>query len=83
MSSFEEMDKIVQEYGRDGLRFLFLFKILKSQIEVELKKQACSAKDSDINQVCAEAASKLLVSGEDKPTENALEKILSRLKGQQ
>jgi hypothetical protein len=79
MSNFEKLDRIIQEHGKEGLRFLFLFKILKSQTEAELKKRNLTANQTILDDVCAEAADKLLLHGKKKIDETTLREILLKL----
>lgn len=81
MSDISSMDRIVKDFGRDGLRFLFLFKTLKSQVQDELKRERKSLpNETTLNEVCAETANKLLKAGKEQPTEDEIREIIRKLR---
>jgi len=81
MSNIAAMDRIVHDFGKDGLRFFFLFKILKSQVKDELKKQHLRLpNDAILNKVCAETANELLIADKGQPTEDAINEIALKLR---
>lgn len=81
MSDKLPIEKIVQGFEREGLRFLFLFKTIKEQIQNELKKEGKSLPNEAIlNKICAETAKELLIDSEQTPTKEEISKVLQCLK---
>ena len=81
MSDISTMGNIIQTYGKDGLRFLLLFKSIKVQVKNKLLKQEVSIleNDEELNQICAFAAKKLLVQCTEKPSEELIITLVSKL----
>jgi hypothetical protein len=81
MSDISGIDEIIRKNGKDGLRFLLLFKAIKSQVYYQLKKQKISISENDdmLNQVCAFAAKRLLVQNDETPTEELITALVSKL----
>ena len=81
MSDIPSMDKIVQDFGRDGLRFLFIFKTLKTQVQDEWKrKHKGPLNEVILNKVCAETTKKMLKSGKEQPTEDEIKDVIRKLR---
>lgn len=81
VSDITSVDKIIKEFGRDGIRGLFFFKTIKLQVQNELRKQGEFLRNEDmLNQVCAEAAKKLLLAGKEQPSKDEISEILHKLK---
>lgn len=82
MSDIQALNKIVQDFGKDGLRFLFLFKTLKQNVQDELKREGKRPPNEDvINEICVQTAQKLLEAGRETPTENQIRQIVLKLSG--
>jgi len=81
MSDISTMGNIIQTYGKDGLRFLLLFKSIKVQVKNKLLKQevSISENDEELNQICAFAAKKLLGQGNEKPSVELIITLVSKL----
>jgi len=84
MSSFTDMDKFVKEYGKDGLRLLVLFTLIKLKVKAYLRQQHPGFYYSNelLDQLCITKAYSLSKLGEDKPTGKDVEELLSSLKVQ-
>lgn len=76
-----QMDKLINDFGKGGLRFLFLFKVFKQRLQDELKREGGNFRDeSKLNQICANATRELLINDEETPTEEEISKMLQCLK---
>ena len=80
MSSTAHIEALIQQYGEKGLRFLFLFKILKTEVKKELIVKGKNVDNGIIDDVCGEAAKDLLTNSEHTPTKEEIEEIVLRLK---
>ena len=79
MSDLNELNQFLREYGKDGMRLLVLFSLLKSRAKAVLKSYA-GVDEERLNRVCMAKADELLRLGKDQPTEKDVEELLSRLK---
>lgn len=81
MSNFAEMNDFVKEYGKEGIRLLALFHLLKSKVMLSLQLQHPNRPFDEmlLNQLCMSRAYELLKVGKDKPTEKDIEELLSKL----
>lgn len=75
MSNVEKMGAIVENYGKNGLRFLFLFKIVKNEVQSHIY----GIDDSVVNAECAKLAEQLLVADKETPTEEEIRRIIENL----
>jgi len=82
MSRLNEIDKLVKEYGKNGVRLLVLFSLLKSRVNLTLQKKYpnLTFSEADLNQLCMLKAYELLKLGKDELTEKDIREILSKLK---
>ena len=79
--SEEIIDEIGQPFGKEGLRFLFLFKIIKQQVREELKVEGKTQPNEKLlNEICAKAAEEFLTNNEQAPTREEISKSISRLR---
>lgn len=84
MSDIAEMDEIVKEYGKNGARFLILFKLLKTRVISDFRRKypQISLNEDEVNQICAEKTRALLKLGKENPTEAEIKELLLRLQKQ-
>jgi hypothetical protein len=80
MSDLKKLESIIEQFDKNGLRFLFLFKLLKSEFEKELIAEEKDIDNSIIDDVCGEAAKELLINSEQTPSKEEITEILSRYK---
>jgi hypothetical protein len=79
MSDLKELNQFLKEYGKDGMKLLVLFSLLKSKAKATLKPYP-GVDEKRLNRVCMAKANELLRLGKDQPTEKDIEELLSRLK---
>ncbi|MEM2178200.1 MAG: hypothetical protein QW272_05210 [Candidatus Methanomethylicaceae archaeon] len=77
-----EIDELVKKYGKNGMRLLVLFRLLKSRVNLILQKQRSNLtfNEAVLNQLCISKAYELLKLGKDEPTEKDIEELLLRLR---
>jgi len=82
MFKLNELDELVKEHGKNGLRLLILFRLLKSKVNLVLQKgyPTPTFSEADLNQICLSKAYELLKLGKDEPTEEDIRELLARLK---
>lgn len=80
MSDFAEVTTIISKFGRDEIRFLTLFKILKSQITLELKKENQTFPDEKLNKVCVDVTNRLLLLDKPHSSEVEIKQIIDEIK---
>jgi hypothetical protein len=78
----DELEVLMKEYGKNGVRLLFLFRLLKLRVTMFLQKHHPDWRyDADfLNQLCMLKAYDLLKYGKDEPTEKDIEELLMKLK---
>jgi hypothetical protein len=79
MSDLNELNQFLKEYGKDGMRLLVLFSLLKSKAKTILQ-QYPTIDENRLNQTCMAKADELLRLGKDQPTEKDIEELLLRLR---
>lgn len=75
------MDDLISTHGREGIRLLLLFKLLKVRV-IEKSKQAKLSSRIDeetLNKLCIQKAYQLLKRGRENPTEKDIEELLLKL----
>ena len=81
MSKGRAIIDIGQPFGKEGLRFLVLFKTIKlaivQQVQKEKEKQLS---DVILNKICAEVTRELLIESEGTPSEAQIGEVVQRLK---
>lgn len=80
MSKTAELDSFNKKYGPDGLRFLFLFKIIKKRLLNRLKKERKMGDMSVIDNMCLMAAEELLINYKQTPSQHQIELAIQNLK---
>jgi hypothetical protein len=81
MSNDKFISEMSQQFGKDGIRFLFLFKTMKMKVIQELQKEKRKLPNEAIlNDVCAKAALELLIKSEKTPSEARISEALQTLK---
>jgi hypothetical protein len=77
-----EIDDLIQKHGKNGIRLLLLFKLLK--IEVKKRIRRCYPTqiidEESLNRLCIEKANQLIKIREDTPTEEDVKDLLSRIR---
>jgi hypothetical protein len=77
----KEIDEIGQSFGKEGLRFLFLFKTIKQRVQQEFERDdRKQPKDAILNDICAKAAKELLTCTQETPTEEQIGEAIVALK---
>jgi hypothetical protein len=80
VSNPAEIDEFLKEYGKDGMRLLVLFSLLKSKVKLVLQQQpTLPVPENTLDRLCMAKASELLRLGKDVATEKDIEELLSRL----
>lgn len=84
MSDIAKMDEIIKEYGKDGIRFLILFKLLKTRVISDLSRKypQIPLNEDVVDKICAKKARYLLELGKERPTEAEIKELLLRLRKQ-
>jgi hypothetical protein len=79
MVALKELDQFIKEYGKDGMRFLMLFCLLKSKAKFALR-QCPDLSEERLNRACMAKAEELLRLGKDQPTEKDIEELLLHIR---
>jgi len=88
-NKIDKINKIKNEFGKPGLRVLFIFKLLKSQLKdrIEKEKQGYSIinnlSEDLLNKLCMEKATELVELSKDEPTESDIKELLSKISAEQ
>lgn len=72
----------MKEYGKNGVRLLVLFMLIKSRVELAIQHQYPNRtfNEAILDDLCMETAYKLVKLGKDEPTEKDTKELLLRLK---
>ena len=83
-NKMSELDDLINKHGKNGLRALLVFKLLKTKLSEEVKSNNPYAiiDENILNSICVKKAQQLVKLGKDKPTEKDFEELLSKLKDQ-
>ena len=81
-SKIERIGKFIKENDEKSLKILLLFKMLKSELKYKIEDEY---EDIDINkdamnEICLNAAKKIVNEGREKPTVSDIEDLLKKLK---
>jgi hypothetical protein len=83
MSNLSEINEFLNEYGKDGMRLLVLFSLLKSKVRFALRRYPnLPAAENTLDWLCMAKASELLKLGKNETTEKGIKELLSRLNTQ-
>jgi translation elongation factor EF-4 len=80
LSKTDKLDSFIKNYGKDGVRFLLLFNIIKKRLETELHKEKFAAEPKVINEVCAKATQEILVNSKRAPSREEIAAVIQNLK---
>jgi len=79
--SEKNINRIVESMGRDGLRFVFVFKIIKDHVQKELTQEGKpQPAESVLNRICADASKEILISSESTPSEKQINEAIINVK---
>lgn len=81
MSDLNELNCFLDENGKEGMRLLVPFSLLKSKVKARSKLYP-NLDEKMLDRMCMRMASKLLRLGKDQPTENDVGELLRRLRRQ-
>lgn len=79
MANLKELDQFIKEYGKDGIRLLMLFCLLKSKAGSALRQHP-NLSEEEFDRACMAKARELLMLDKDQPTEKDVEELLSRIR---
>jgi thiamine phosphate synthase YjbQ (UPF0047 family) len=80
LSSPAELNEFLKKYGRDGMRLLVLFNLLKPKVKAALQERPHPPiPEGALNRFCMATARKLLLQGRDEVSEKDIEELLSRV----
>jgi len=79
MIELKELDQFIKEYGKDGVRLLMLFSLLKSKAKIALR-QYPDLSEERLNRACMAKANELIRRGKDRPTEKDIKELLSHIR---
>lgn len=76
-----EINKITKAYGKNGLKVLVLFKMLKMKVEEKIRQDYPGAKIDvhALNELCVHSAYELAKSESDNPSEEDIRSLVERL----
>lgn len=79
-----EIDDLIQKNGKDGVRLLLLFKLLKIKVKERIRRVYPTAiiEERTLNRLCIQKADELAKLGKESPTEKDIKELLSKLTGQ-
>ncbi len=76
-----QIDKVVDAFGQEGLRFLCLFKLIKEQVQQELKREKRTCPNEDVlNVQCAKITKELMMTSKKTPTNEEIKQKVEILK---
>ena len=81
-NKFAKIDELIRDKGVEGLKILFLFKLLKVEVLKILREQRVSLNRFDektLEKMCLEKALQLIKSGKEKPTPQDIREIMLSL----
>ncbi len=82
MVDLKELDQFIKEYGKNGMRFLLLFSLLKSKTKVILRQHP-DIREERLDRACAAKADEMLKLGKNQPTEKDIKELLSHIRKSQ
>lgn len=76
-----EIDDLIQKGGKEGVRLLLLFKLLKTRVEEEVRTRYPTAiiEEKTLDKICIQRAYELTKLKKERPTEKDFEELLSAL----
>lgn len=77
-----EIDDLIQKSGKEGVRLLLLFKLLKTRVEERVKNRYPTAiiEEKTLNKLCIQKAYELTKLKKESPTEKDLRELLSAIR---
>jgi hypothetical protein len=80
LSNPAEFNEFLKEYGRDGMRLLVLFNLLKPKVKAAFQERSNHPiHEGVLDRLCMATARKLLLQGKNEVTEKDIEELLSSL----
>lgn len=77
LDKYSKIKSFILKHNRKGIRILFLFKFLKT--EVSKKFDMSTISEEQLNRVCMEKAVAIFNLGRNKPTEDDIKEILLKI----
>lgn len=76
-----EVDRLINCFGKDGIKLLLLFKLLKMEVKeyINTHHPAASMQEDDLNEVCIEMAYRLIRIEKETPNERDIIELALRL----
>lgn len=76
-----EIDDLIQKGGKEGVRLLLLFKLLKTRVEERVRNRDPTAivEEKTLNKLCIQKAYELTKLKRESPTEKDLKELLSAI----
>ena len=78
-SSIEWLSKVARTHGEAGVLVVVLFKTIKSQLEIELRRQEQICGEEELNQYCLQRAQRLAAVGRSVASISEVRELLRKI----